>query len=95
MGSEIERNAEGIEVGKGLLGSNSLPNKQKPSYPNLLEAIGALIQSARFRITQTFPIRQAVPAESSHDKKSTSQAVELKTIEKRQSVVAKSEFDGY
>ena len=40
---------------------------------------------------QAFPIRQALPAESSHDKKSTSQTLKLKTVDKRQSVVAESD----
>ena len=34
-------------------GSNRLPNKTKPNYPNLIEAIGGLIQSARSRVVQT------------------------------------------
>jgi hypothetical protein len=40
---------------------------------------------------QAFPIRKALPAESSHGKKSTSQTLKLKTVNKRQSVVAESD----
>lgn len=133
---------------------NKSPIKARPDYPNLVEAIGGLIQSARSRVFQTintemvslyweigrhiikyeqggndrakygakllehlsedltrqfgkgfslrnirnfrllyqtFPIRQALPAESSQDEKSKSVAVKPETVKKRQSVVAESD----